>query len=40
MELRLTSLVMIYTRFDDICFERYKSVVETFGLVEVRFEWN
>lgn len=40
MELRLTSLVMICTRFDVICFERYKSVVETFGLVEVRFKWN
>ena len=35
MELRLTSLVLIYTRFDVIYFERYESAMVTF---EVRFE--
>lgn len=40
MELRLTSLVLIYMRFDIIYFERYKSTMITFDLVEVKCEWN
>lgn len=40
MELKLTSLVLIYMRFDVIYFERYKSTMIMFDLVEVKCEWN